>query len=439
MSSDDGYTVIKKIIRGGAADKDGRLKVEDKIAAVGQGEDGEMVDVVDMKLNDVVKQIRGKRDTVVRLEIIPVDGSEHKTYAITREKIEMKDSEARGEVFDAGKKPDGTPYRVGVIELPSFYRDMSGDRRGVRNFKSTTRDVRIILADFNRQGVDAVVLDLRRNGGGALNEAISLTGLFLKNGPIVQVKDADGFVRPYPDPDPSIVWSRPLVVLISKFSASASEILAGAIQDYDRGLIVGDRASHGKGTVQSLMDLGRQLFRIPNSPSLGALKITMQQFYRPDGDSTQKRGVVSDIELPSLTTHLDVGEADLDYPIAFDKVAPASFQRFHDVTPAIRDQLRNLSRQRVQSSKKFQKVVRNIARYKEQKAKKYVTLNETKFMKERAELNADKETEKALEKQINANSERIERDYYLDEALAITVNYLNIQAKAGQGALGAAN
>ena len=288
---------------------------------------------------------------------------------------------------------------------------------------------------------DRLVVVVWRNGGGALNEAISLTGLFIKDGPVVQVKDADGYVRPYPDPDPGIAWSGPLVVLISKFSASASEILAGAIQDYDRGLIVGDRASHGKGTVQSLMDLGRQLFRIPNSPSLGALKITMQQFYRPDGESTQKRGVVSDIELPSLTTHLDVGEADLDYPIDFDKVAPTSFQRFHDVTPAIRDQLRNLSRQRVRSSEKFQKVVRNIARYKEQKAKKYVTLDEAAFLKERAELNADKETEKELEKQINATNDRIERDYYLDEALAIAVNYLNIQrqAKAGQGALGAVN
>lgn len=441
MSGDDGYTVIQKIIPGGAADKDGRLKVEDKIAAVGQGEDGEMVDVVDMKLNDVVKLIRGKRGTVVRLEIIPVDGQGPKTHAIVREKIELKDSEARGEVFDAGKKPDGTPYRIGVIELPSFYRDMSGDRRGTPDFKSTTRDVSNILADFTRQGVDAVVLDLRRNGGGALNEAISLTGLFIKDGPVVQVKDADGYVRPYPDPDPGIAWSGPLVVLVSKFSASASEILAGAIQDYDRGLIVGDHASHGKGTVQSLMDLGRQLFRIPNSPSLGALKITMQQFYRPDGESTQKRGVVADIELPSLTTHLDVGEADLDYPIAFDKVAPASFQRFRDVTPAIRGQLRDLSRQRVENSKEFREMVRDIARYKEQKAKKYVTLNEEKFMKERAELNADKETEKALEKQINANNDRIERDYYLDEALAIAVNYLNIQrqAKAGQGALGAAN
>ncbi|MBN1395890.1 MAG: carboxy terminal-processing peptidase [Pirellulales bacterium] len=440
QSGDDGYTVIKKIIPGGAADKDGRLKVEDKIAAVGQGADGEMEDVVDMKLRDVVKLIRGEQGTVVRLQVIPADGSGLKTYAITREKIELKDSEAQSKVFPAGKKPDGSPYQIGVIELPSFYRDMSADRLGVPDFKSTTRDVRQFLEDFKRQGADAVVLDLRRNGGGALNEAISLTGLFLKDGPMVQVKDADGFIRPFADPDSGIVWSGPLVVLISKFSASASEILAGAIQDYNRGLVVGDYSTHGKGTVQSLLDIGERLFRVPNSPPLGAFKITMQQFYRPDGESTQKRGVLADVELPSLTTHLDVGEADLDYPIEFDKIPPAVFQPFNHVTPDIRGRLRALSKQRVTNSDDFQKVIRNIARYKEQKDKKYVTLNEEKFLKERAELNADKETEKALEKQIDMNNDGIERDYYLDEALAIAVDYLTLlrQTNPSQEALGAA-
>ena len=272
------------------------------------------------------------------------------------------------------------------------------------DFKSTTRDVRNILDDFNRKGVDAVVLDLRRNGGGSLNEAISLTGLFINEGPVVQVKDADGRVQPYDDADPGMAWSGPLVVLISKFSASASEILAGAIQDYGRGLIVGDHSTHGKGTVQSLMDLGQQLFRTPQCAGHGALKITMQQFYRPNGDSTQKRGVLADIELPSLTTHLDVGEADLDYPVEFDKVEPLDYKHFDYVNPAVCDQLRQLSQQRVQASEKFQKVVRNIARYKEQKAKKYVTLNEEKFLKERAELNADKEEEKAIEKHSELNN-----------------------------------
>ncbi len=441
LQGEDGYTVVKKIIPGGAADKDGRIKPEDKIVGVGQGDEGETVDVIDMKLNDVVKLIRGKRGTTVRLEVIPVGDTERKVYKIVREKIELKDSEAKGEVFEAGRKPDGSPYRIGVIDLPSFYRDMTGDRRGLPNFKSTTHDVRNILDDFNHKNVDAVILDLRRNGGGALNEAVSLTGLFIDEGPVVQVKDADGRVQPLDDVDSGMAWSGPLVVLISKFSASASEILAGAIQDYHRGLIVGDRSTHGKGTVQSLLDLGQQLFRIPNSPPMGALKITMQQFYRPNGDSTQKRGVLADVELPSLTTHLDVGEADLDYPVEFDKVDRMHYKPFDYVNPAVCDQLRQLSQQRVQPSEKFQKVVRNIARYKDQKARKHVTLNEEKFLKERAELNADKEEEKAIEKHSELNNGAIDRDFYLDEALAIVTDYLNLQhvAKVQREAVGARN
>ncbi|HPP54298.1 MAG TPA: S41 family peptidase, partial [Thermoguttaceae bacterium] len=313
LQYEDGYTKVHKIIPGGAADKDGRLKVGDRIVGVGQGKDGEIVDVVDMKLSDVVDLIRGKKGTVVRLKVIPADAGEQKIIEITRAKIELKDSEAQGEIFTVGKKPDGAPYKIGVIDLPSFYMDMTGARMGLPMFKSTTRDVRRILEDFNAKGVDAVILDLRRNGGGALTEAINLTGLFIEEGPVVQVKDAEGRVQPYLDSDQEMVWKGPLVVLVSKFSASASEILAGAIQDYRRGLIVGDHATHGKGTVQSLLDIGRELFRIPNAKNLGALKVTMQQFYRPSGDSTQNRGVVSDIEWPSLTTHLDVGESDLDY------------------------------------------------------------------------------------------------------------------------------
>ncbi len=270
LQTEDSYTMVRKIIPGGAldkmnkalakTDKGGGIHLDDKIVGVGQGDDGEMVDVVDMKINDVVDLIRGKRGTIVRLEVIPADGSAKKIYKITREKIELKDSEAQGKVFDAGRKPDGTPYRVGVIDLPSFYRDMAGDRRGLADFRSTTRDVRNILDDFKRQGVDAVVLDLRYNGGGALNEAISLTGLFIPSGPIVQVKNSRGRVNHLDDDDPDVAWSGPLVVVINKFSASASEILAGAIQDYGRGLIVGDHSTHGKGTVQSLLDVGREYF-----------------------------------------------------------------------------------------------------------------------------------------------------------------------------------
>jgi carboxyl-terminal processing protease len=418
----DGYTVVKRIIRGGAAEREGHLKLEDKVLAVAEGDSGEWIDVVDMKLNDVVKLIRGKPGTVVRLQVLPMHGTEKKTIRITRAQIELEDSAARGKVFDAGRKADGQPYKVGVIDLPSFYMDMEGEHRGDPEFKSTTRDMHRILDDFKAQGVDAVVVDLRLNGGGALTEAIKATGLFLYDGPVVQVKDADGRVKPCNDPDPSIVWAGPLVVLTSKFSASASEIFAGAIQDYGRGLIVGDHSTHGKGTVQSLSPIGERLLG-PNAPQMGALKITMQQFYRPSGDSTQKQGVLADVELPSLTAHLDVGEADLDYPVAFDRVEPLSFQHFGYVTPALVAQLRQLSEQRCAASEKFRKVGRDIARYKEQKAKKYITLNEAKFLKQRAELDVDKEEEDALEK-LNDPSTGIKRDYYLDEVLAITVDYL---------------
>jgi carboxyl-terminal processing protease len=421
----DGYTVVKKIIPGGAAEKEGHLKLEDRIVGVGQGTSGEMTDVVDMKLKDVVNLIRGKPGTVVRLQVISMHSAEPKTIQVTRAQIELKDSEAKGEVFNAGRKADGTPYRVGMIDLPSFYQDMTGARRGDADYKSTTRDVNRILGEFKEKGVDAVVIDLRLNGGGSLTEAITLTGLFLYDGPVVQVKDADGRVRPYNDPDPTIAWAGPLVVLTSKFSASASEIFAGAIQDYGRGLIVGDHSTHGKGTVQSLLEIGHELFPLPNAPQMGALKITMQQFYRPLGDSTQKRGVLADVELPALSNYLAEGEAELDYPVAFDRVDPLSFKRFGYVNPAVVDQLRRLSAQRCAASEKFQKVMHDIGLYKEHKARKTITLNETKFLKDHADLSADKEEEKAMEKLIDPNSTGIKRDYYVDEALAITVDYIN--------------
>jgi carboxyl-terminal processing protease len=426
LMSEDGYTVVKETVPGGAADKDGRIKPEDKIVGVGQGEDGEIVDVVDVKLRDVVKLIRGKAGTKVRLEVMPAGTTEHKIYTITREKIELTDREAKGEIFEAGSRSDGKPYRIGVIDLPSFYRNMEGDRNGLADFKSSTQDVLAILHDFNRKHVDAVVLDLRRNGGGSLPESRSLAGLFIGDGPVVQVKDANGIIDPLDNMQAGMVWKGPLVVLVSKLSASASEIVAGAIQDYGRGLVIGDKATHGKGTVQSLVNLGEKLFDyLPNAQPMGALKITLQQFYRPSGASTQKRGVESDVELPSLTTHLDIGEADLDYPIPFDRIGPVAHKNFNFVNPAICDRLRQLSQQRVAASEKFQKDIRNIARYKEQKARKYMTLNEEKFLKERAEIDTDKEQEKAFEKHSDSRKNKIDRDYYLDEVLAITADYLN--------------
>lgn len=424
----DGYTVVSKVIPGGAADKHGKLKPEDRIISVGQA-DGEMVDVVDMKLNDVVKMIRGRKGTVVRLGVIPADGSENKIYSITRAKIELTDSEARGEVIEEGKNIDGSPMRVGVIDLPSFYMDMEAARLGAENYKSTTRDVRAILEDFNEKDVDVVVLDLRRNGGGSLTEAINLTGLFIDFGPVVQVKDSAGNVQVYDDTERGLVWKGPLVVVTSKFSASASEILAGAIQDYGRGIVVGDNATHGKGTVQSLLDLGSQLFQIPNPPNLGALKITMQQFYRPNGESTQKRGVMADVKLPSVTNHMDVSESDLDYAIEFDKIDPANFQKYNMVNQQLVRVLNSQSIARRQQSEDFAKLLRNIQRYREQKEKKHVDLNEEKFRAERSEINAEKEEEKQFEEQATAKDEVVKRDYYFNEVLEIAKDYVRLLAE----------
>jgi carboxyl-terminal processing protease len=423
LQSEDGVTTVKHLVPGGAAAKSGLLKVNDKVIGVGEGPEGDIVDIVDMKLDDAVNLIRGKAGTVLRLEIDPADKTGRKVITLTREKIELKDSEAKGEVFEAGTKPNGSPYKIGVIDLPSFYMNMEANRQGVPEYRSATRDVRVILDNFKKQGVDAVVLDLRYNGGGALLEAISLTGLFIPQGPVVQVKDADGRVIPYNYTDRvEMAWKGPLIVLTSKFSASASEILAGAIQDWGRGLIVGDHTTHGKGTVQSLLDVGEHFFHLPNYPPMGALKITMQQFYRPSGDSTQKRGVLADIELPSLTTHLDVGEADLDYPIAFDHIDPMQFRKLNYVTPELVAQLKTVSQSRVKGTGEFQKLERNIARYTEQKAKKVVTLNEQKF---REDMNTDKEEEKKFEELVDQEKNHIERTFYLDEVLNIAADYMN--------------
>ena len=423
----DGHTVISKIIPGGAADKDGRLEPEDTIIGVGQGTDGEIEDVVGMRLNDVVKKIRGKEGTIVRLQVTPGGKGEPKIYDITRAQIELKDSAAQSEIIETGVKPDGNPYRVGVIDLPSFYMDMEAARNGNENFRSTTRDVRKLLDAFRKDNVDVVILDLRRNGGGSLTEAINLTGLFIDQGPIVRVKDADGNVQSYDDTDAGVSWGKPLVVLTSKFSASASEIFAGAIQDYRRGLVVGDYATHGKGTVQTLQDVGQRLFRIQKPPQLGALKVTMQQFYRPNGDSTQNRGVLSDIELPSVTTHLDVGESDLDHSVAFDQVESAPFEKLALVDNAILERIRTRSKERRADSDDFQKVEKTIAKYLEQKDRKSVSLKEDVFMADRDDAEED-----ALKDAFEDDDDQvIDRNFYFDEALAIALDYTQL-LKNGQ-------
>ena len=433
--TDDGYTVIKNIVPGGAAATQGGLEVEDKIVAVGQGDDDtqradralfkkhgpDFIDATGMKLDDVVAMIRGKAGSVVRLSVVSENDSVPHTVSIVREKIKLEDSAAHSTVFEEGVKKDGSPYQIGVIELPSFYADMGG-----AGGRRTTTDVRKILDDFNDKGVDAVVLDLRANGGGSLREAIDCTGLFIDLGPVVQVKNPYNEIEELNDDDRGMAWEKPLVVLTSKFSASASEILAGAVQDYKRGLVIGDTTTHGKGTVQSLVNLSQILYRVKNPPNVfGALKITTQQFYRPSGDSTQQRGVLSDIVLPSITDKMPVGEGDLDFAVEFDRVPRASFAAYDFSRPDITQSLQDKSTSRLSDSEEFQKEIEKIAKYVELKALKTVSLNEEKFLARRKELNSDKEDEEVIEKQMVPDNE-IERNFYLDEVLRITTDYMDL-------------
>ncbi|HYO24627.1 MAG TPA: carboxy terminal-processing peptidase, partial [Lacipirellulaceae bacterium] len=410
LESKYGETVVRHIVPGGAAAKDGRLKVEDVITGVGQGENGEIVDITDVKLTEVVSQIRGTPNSVVRLEVKTAGGTGRQIYAITRARIELKDSEARSEVLERGphgedlspeakkdgaaadetasgnvveqSRADGSVFRIGVIGLPSFYMDMDGRRQGRQDYKSTTRDVRRLLEGFKQQNVDLVVVDLRFNGGGSLPEAVDTTGLFIDQGPVVQVKGPDGRTQPYPDQEPGQVWSGPLVVLINKFSASASEIFAGAIQDYGRGIVIGDRATHGKGTVQQLEELGA-VIRPLDPPNYGALKMTIQQFYRPGGDSTQNRGVVSDIELPSQMSHWEgIGEADLDFALKFDRVLPLAHDNYRDAGATVIEELRRRSAERVKTSEYFIAEQRRILSYQERMKNPTIPLNKEKFLAE---------------------------------------------------------
>ncbi|MCD0459237.1 carboxy terminal-processing peptidase [Roseiconus lacunae] len=417
----DGKTVVMQVIPGGAADLDKRLQADDIIVSVGQGDDGPMVDIVEMPLKEVVSMIRGNAGTIVRLGVKPGGKGDTKVYKIKRANVELATSAARGEVIDH-KLEDGTAKKIGFINLPSFYMDMDGARENRPDFRSSTRDVRKILLDFKSQGVEGVVIDLSRNGGGSLTEAINLTGLFIDRGPVVQVKDSNDEVQQYNDEDSGTVWSGPLVVLTSKFSASASEIFAGAIQDYHRGIIVGDPATHGKGTVQTLMNLAEGLLG-GNRDNFGALKVTLQQFYLPDGKSTQRDGVSADIILPSFTQNFDVAEGDLQYALEADRINGVRHDIYKFVPAGLLNELRQKSETRVQSNEEFLDRIRRIALFVKQKEESQVPLNEEKFLARRKQLDAQKEQEK---EELNQQSDQevFRDDFYNREVLNITSDYI---------------
>jgi carboxyl-terminal processing protease len=404
LGSEDGYCKISELNPSGPAAKSKKIKANDRIVAVAQGTN-EPVDVVDMPLNKVVDLIRGPKGTEVRLTIIPasaVDPSTRTVVSIIRDQIKLEDQQAKAKIIDL---PDdkGQTQRVGVIDLPSFYASFplmgSKDKADI---KSTTADVAKLLEKLKAEKVRGVILDLRRNGGGSLEEAINLTGLFIKEGPVVQVKDWNGEIQVDKDPDPGVEYDGPLVVLTSRFSASASEILAGALQDYGRALLVGDARTHGKGTVQSLNQLAPHIMRAfqnvdTNLPpeAFGALKLTTRKFYRASGASTQLRGVVPDIVLPSVDDHLDmVGEDKLDNPLEYDTIPTAPFEKLNRVQPYLAD-LEKRSTQRVASEKDFDYVREDIKEVDKAVADKTVSLNEEQRLKEKDDVDVRRQAREA--------------------------------------------
>tara|TARA_B100000809_G_scaffold193236_2_gene192182 strand:- start:2422 stop:4686 length:2265 start_codon:yes stop_codon:yes gene_type:complete len=424
LQSIDGYTVVSQIIPGGAAAREGSLKLQDKILAVAQGDSPKFVELLNMKLSNVVKLIRGKKGTKVRLKIRHAEANQEEVLSIVRAKVVLSDREAHGEVLEVKQGKGEKPLRAGVIVLPSFYMDMAAAGRGVKDFKSTTRDVARILEEFKKgKGVDVVLVDLRINGGGALSEAIALTGLFIDTGPVVQIKRLRGRVDTRADKNNGVAWAGPLVVLTSKFSASASEIFAGALQDYGRAIVVGDRSTHGKGTVQQLMDLGRN--RSGEAGKLGALKITISQFYRPSGDSTQNKGVVPDIELPAVSSYLD-GEAELDYAIEFDTVPKAKYEDLGLAEQPVINSLQERSQRRRGGVKDFNRIEEDIVRYQKLRDRKKIPLQRERYEAEKKKLDPREEGEEKKDPDKPAppvNENEIKRDFYLEEVLAIAADY----------------
>jgi carboxyl-terminal processing protease len=405
LRSEDGYAKIESLVAGGPAQLDGRLKVGDRITAVAQGQ-AEYVDVREMRLDKVVEMIRGKKGTRVRLLVIPSDAtdpSRRKNVELVREEIKLKDQEARADIV-IKKDENGEPIKLGWLTLPSFYADMD------KHQKSTTRDVLALLKRLKKENIAGLVVDLRKNGGGSLEEALALTGLFLKSGPIVQTKDYNGSIRISSDPDSGIAYTGPLVVLTSRQSASASEIFAAALQDYGRAVIIGDKSTFGKGTVQTILPIGRFASLLgSHSDEDGALKLTIQKFYRVAGGSTQLHGVASDIVLPSLSDLPEFGEGALKNALAYDEVAKAKYTKWSDTHSLFVDQLRRRSEDRVKSDPEFHYVMEDIDRLRRKIDDNRISLNEDARRKELSDDKLRKETRSKERLARNQEEPRIYR------------------------------
>ena len=425
LQTEDDYTKVAEIIPGGPADKSGLLKADDKIVGVAQGEDGEFEDIIGWRITDAVKLIRGAKGTIVRLQILK-EGNDLNSkpieISLLRDKVKLEDQAAKGSILEIMN--DEKPFKIGVIDIPKFYNDFEGQRNGDGNSKSTTKDVRRILDSLKNENVDGVIIDLRDDGGGSLQEAIELTGLFIKDGPVVQVKNSDGNIEVANDPDPGILYDGPLTVLVNRFSASASEIFAGAIQDYQRGLIIGEQ-TFGKGTVQNLIDLNRLSSR--KNMTLGQVKLTIAKYYRINGGSTQNLGVVPDISFPSMIDAKDFGESAELNALPWDEIKSANFNKFSDIKKIV-PVLNEKHLKRIALNKDFKYLLEDIKIYQENKKKTSISLKE-----DVRKLEKEKEEQRKFERdgklEEGAGTELLEdeipvtisdkKDYILEESAKV--------------------
>ncbi|MDB5151430.1 MAG: tail-specific protease [Mucilaginibacter sp.] len=400
LQSKDEYVTIASIVPGGPADKSKQISAEDRIVGVAQGKAGEFQNIIGWRIENAIALIRGTKGTIVRLEVLPKGSSassKPKVVEIVREKIILKDQSAKEEIRTYNS--NGKTVKIGVISIPAFYIDYNDYKSGNPNYKSTTRDVKLILDTLKRENVDGVVIDLRENGGGSLMEAIDLGGLFIKSGPIVQVRDAANQTEVDNDEDPSISYAGPMAVLVDRFSASASEIFAGAMQDYGRALIIGTQ-TYGKGTVQNAIDLdkvikpsvGDLISKVTgkndksaatgSQSRFGQLNLTIAKFYRISGNSTQHKGVTPDVKFPSIIPLDKYGEDTEPSALPFDIIAKSDYTKVGDFTPVV-PQLNKLHDQRMSTSKSYKYLMEDIAEFTKRENEKSVTLNEQQMKKQR--------------------------------------------------------
>ena len=393
LQNQDDYVVFRTIMPGSPAEKSGVIKAGDRVLAVGQGEKGPMVDVVGWRIDDVVSKIRGPKGSVVRLDVQSVDeGADgpHKIVRIVRDKVKLEEQAASRKIIESGGK------RIGVIELQAFYLDFEAARRGDADARSATTDVRRLLQELKQEKVDGVVVDLRNNGGGSLIEAVELTGLFIEQGPVVQVRETNGGVQVESDTDSSLAWSGPLAVLVNRSSASASEIFAAAIQDYGRGLIIGE-PTFGKGTVQTLIDLDK--FPRRKDVQFGQLKMTIAQFFRINGGTTQNAAVTPDVLFPVSVDASEYGESTYDNALPYTEIAAADYRKLGSLT-LIGPQLKGQHQARIAQDKEFSWWMQDVAYYKAEREKKSISLNEQDRLLERNSMKAKRDAREVERKAL---------------------------------------